>query len=275
MRLLTLNTHSLVEENYEQKFMDFVDFVVRQKPDIIALQEVNQSIKKEVAGDAAVWGFVPCGGGIPVRADNHMYRMGRLLQERGMGYHWTWLGMKKSYGKYEEGLGLLSRSEILETDVACISKADDYENWKTRKLLGIRTKEKPDTWFYSVHMGWWQDPEEPFGDQWKRLNKHLSKHKSIWLMGDFNSPAQIPGEGYTLMEQSGWYDSYVLAENKDSGITVEKVIDGWKDKLSCACGMRMDQIWCSKRETIHSSKVVFRGVEEPVISDHYGILVEC
>ena len=44
MRLLTLNTHSLVEENYPQKLHDFSAAVLRLKPDVIALQEVNQPI---------------------------------------------------------------------------------------------------------------------------------------------------------------------------------------------------------------------------------------
>ena len=42
MKLLTLNTHSLVEENYSEKLSIFVKAVAEIKPDIIALQEVNQ-----------------------------------------------------------------------------------------------------------------------------------------------------------------------------------------------------------------------------------------
>jgi len=41
MKLLTLNTHSIIEENYEQKFKIFVDEIYKERPDIIALQEVN------------------------------------------------------------------------------------------------------------------------------------------------------------------------------------------------------------------------------------------
>ncbi len=275
MQLLTLNTHSLIEENYEQKLLDFVDFVEMQRPDIMALQEVNQSRDQQVAGDAVAYGFVPCGGGIPVRADNHLYRVSRLLQERGMDYHWTWLGMKKSYDRYEEGLGMLSRSNILETNVACISRTDDYENWKTRKILGIRTKDQPKTWFYSVHMGWWQDEEDPFRHQWRRLEEQLKKEQHLWLMGDFNSPAHVTGQGYTMMERSGWYDSFTLAQCKDDGVTVEGAIDGWREQSCGTCGMRIDQIWCNKEVPVYSSRVVLRGEEEPVVSDHYGLLVEC
>ena len=44
MKLLTLNTHSLREENQEQKLEWFLEAVMAEKPDIIALQEVNQTV---------------------------------------------------------------------------------------------------------------------------------------------------------------------------------------------------------------------------------------
>lgn len=39
MKILTLNSHSLREENYEEKLQWFVEGILREKPDIIALQE--------------------------------------------------------------------------------------------------------------------------------------------------------------------------------------------------------------------------------------------
>ena len=44
MRLLTLNTHSHVEEDYREKLEAFVQAVSEEEPDVIALQEVNQTI---------------------------------------------------------------------------------------------------------------------------------------------------------------------------------------------------------------------------------------
>ena len=40
---MTLNTHSLEEEDYEAKLHAFAEGVCRAEPDIIALQEVNQT----------------------------------------------------------------------------------------------------------------------------------------------------------------------------------------------------------------------------------------
>lgn len=272
MKILTLNTHSLVEDNYSQKLLYFVNAVAEEQPEIIALQEVNQT-SSEAAVTGKINGYVPCGD-LTVRGDNHVYNAAKRLEALGVQYYWTWLPMKRGYDKYDEGIAVMSRSPIIETQTVLVSGVDDYTDWKTRKLLGIRTEAVPDEWFFSVHYGWWNDPDEPFQSQWKRTVKHMERYETVWLMGDFNSPAEVRREGYDLANSSRFYDSYELAKKKDSGVTVGKIIDGWRDKISeNADGMRIDHIRCSKRVTVTSSEVLFNGINYPVVSDHYGIMI--
>lgn len=283
MKLLTLNTHSLLEENYEQKKKDFVTAVMKERPDIITLQEVNQSAEGLPADADLLSGYYPCAGhSIPVRQDNHASQVALLLKKEGISCSWTWLPAKIGYGKYDEGMAIISLgSRITETDSFFISQIRDYDNWKTRKVLGIRTADSND-WFYTVHMGWWDDDEEPFERQWRVLNERLSEKKEagrIWLMGDFNSPAEVRNEGYDCVMNSGWKDTWVMAGKKDSGITVKGVIDGWKEKQlnssDESAGMRIDHIWCNQEVLVKCSNVVFNGKREPVVSDHFGIMIEC
>lgn len=273
MKLLTLNTHSLVEDNYSTKLDAFVSAIAEQRPDIIALQEVNQTIA-ETQADVISEGYVPCDENIVIRKDNHVYKAAELLEGAGVKYYWTWLPLKKGYDKYDEGIALMSRSRIIETDVVRISETDDYNNWKTRKIIGIRTEAAPDEWFFSVHYGWWDDLDEPFQNQWQKTAEYMKKYSRVWLMGDFNSPAEVRNEGYDMINSGGWYDSYTLARTRDNGITVGKVIDGWRDKVSGTDGMRIDQIWCSQKAEIASSEVIFNGANKPVVSDHYGVVAE-
>ena len=273
MKLLTLNTHSLVEDNYSKKLDAFVSAIADQRPDIIALQEVNQTIAKTQA-DVISEGYVPCDENIVIRKDNHVYKAAELLEGAGVKYYWTWLPLKKGYNKYDEGIALMSRSRIIETDVVRISETDDYNNWKTRKIIGIRTEAAPDEWFFSVHYGWWDDLDEPFQNQWQKTVEYMKKYSRVWLMGDFNSPAEVRNEGYDMINGGGWYDSYTRAKTRDNGITVGKVIDGWRDKVSGTDGMRIDQIWCSQKAEIASSEVIFNGANKPVVSDHYGVVAE-
>ena len=209
MKLWTINTHSLLENDYEQKLTDFVDAVIQEKPDIIAMQEVNQPHTSD---------------NVTINEDNHVYRAAKLLVEHGIQYYWKWLPVKIGYGKYDEGLAIMSLSPITDTDEFLISNSDDYSNWKTRKILGIKTLNNDD-WFYTVHMGWWNDGEEPFEKHWQRLCAHMENKGTVWLMGDFNSRADVRKEGYDLVRKSKFEDTYMISDKKDDVFTVEKAID--------------------------------------------------
>ena len=273
MKIMTLNTHSLIEENYSEKLCAFVNAIAAEKPEIIALQEVNQTISAPpVRGE--INGYFPCCDSAVIKTDNHAYRTAEMLREKGMNYHWTWLPLKKGYDILDEGIAVMSIGSILEAVIIPVSKADDYDNWKTRKLLGIRTQTMPDEWFFSVHYGWWNDSDDPFRDQWLKTMYSLKKYESVWLLGDFNNPAQVRGEGYDMVKSCYWHDSFCLAEKKDDGITVGGNIDGWRDGSMCPNGMRIDQIWSRKKAVVTSSRVIFNGKKYPVVSDHYGIIID-
>lgn len=248
--------------------------IAKETPEIIALQEVNQTCCKAEVSAGDLVGYCACREEVVIRIDNHVYNVTALLREKGLLYYWTWLPMKKGYDIYDEGIALLSRYPILETDVITVSTMDDYNKWKTRKLVGIRTEDTPDEWFFSVHFGWWNDAEESFQTQWENTHAYMKKYGKVWLMGDSNSPAQVRNEGYDMIVSDGWIDSYELAAVKDSGITVGTVIDGWKEKIKQTDGMRIDQIWSNRIVKVKKSEVVFNGHKYPVVSDHYGVLVD-
>lgn len=290
MKLLTLNTHSLAEPGYEEKLLLFAEMVQKEQPEVFALQEVNQRISSEPVeageGDdgqeeggkkAGAFlrkaGYVPCEGETrPIRKDNHAWRLAERLREMGCPYFWTWTAAKLGYDIYEEGLALFSREPICQARQCFISESREFSNWKSRKLLGIKAGK---AWYFSVHMGWWEDKEEPFFKHWDRAVKAIGElagsGEAAWVMGDFNSPAGKAGEGYEYVKSSGWQDTYDLARKRDSGITVAKAIDGWHGRGGE--GMRIDYIWCRPGEEILCSAVVCNGENYPVVSDHYGVMV--
>lgn len=279
MKILTLNTHSLQEENYPQKLDWFVEGILREKPDLIAMQEVNQSISEEEMDISMLVGQFPIPGCMTIRKDNHAAQVAYRLNQAGVACSWAWLPIKLGYDKYDEGVAILSLGrKIRSVDSFPISKINDYSNWKTRKVLGVRLEGMAD-WFYSVHMGWWDDQEDPFLQQLKVLNCCVAKKRAyapVWLLGDFNAPSVVRNESYDAMLYSDWHDTYLSAPRKDDGITVGGIIDGWRDKVPAGIkkGMRLDYIWCSQPQPIRYSYVVFNGAREKVVSDHFGVLIE-
>ena len=278
MKILTINTHSLQEENYEQKLQWFVEGILREKPDIIAMQEVNQSVDADEIEPEYLEGQYPVPGCMTIHKDNHAANVARRLNQAGVKCFWAWMPIKLGYGKYDEGVAILSLGRPIRcTDVFPISKVRDYLNWRTRAVLGVQVEGHPD-WFYTVHMGWWDDAQEPFLDQWKTLNACLftrSLYSAVWLMGDFNAPALVRGQSYDAIAASGWYDTYHTARIKDNGFTVPGIIDGWRERLKDVNipGMRLDHIWCSKNRKIISSEVIFNGSHYPIVSDHFGVMI--
>ena len=269
MRLLTLNVHSLMGTEAEQNLVRFVDGVSALQPDVIALQEVSQRLDAPPAE-----GCPALRPEIPVRRDNFVLRAAQMLRKRGQAYHWAWLPVKNGYGRFDEGLALLTRRPIADVAQCRISRSADYANWKTRHTLAVRVEGLPD-WFVCVHMGWWNDAEEPFSAQWEALQGFTARlRQPVWLMGDFNAPAEVRGEGYDLIAASGWHDCWQLAGNPARGATIPGRIDGWHGQTIPAEGLRIDHIWRKPSCAIRSASVVFDGQRQPAVSDHYGVLAE-
>lgn len=279
VKILTLNTHSLEEENYLQKLDWFIEAILREKPDLIALQEVNQTSGASDMDPAMLEGQYPVPGCITIRKDNHAAQVAYRLNQAGIPCSWAWLPVKRGYGKYDEGVAILSLGRKIRcVDQFPISKTKDYNSWRTRAVLGVQL-EGLDDWFYCLHMGWWEDTLDPFLDQWKVLNCCIASKRmcgTVWLMGDFNAPDCIPGQSYEYIVACGWVDTHVIAAFRDDGNTVSKAIAGWPSLPtgSSPDGIRLDYIWCSQKKDILSSRVMFNGSREPVVSDHFGVLIE-
>ena len=86
-------------------------------------------------------------------------------------------------------------------------------------------------------------------------------------MGDFNNNALLRNEGYDYIIAKGMIDTYIMAQEKDSGITVKGTIDGWRE---CSEDKRLDLILSNKKIEVKDSKVIFNR-ENYIVSDHFGV----
>lgn len=262
MKLLTLNTHSLSEKDESKKLQTIAKFILKNDIDVIALQEVNQTMdKKEVAApDTYV-------GSDKLKEDNFALFLSQLL---GKTYQWNWIGVKVGYDRFDEGVAIFTKHRIIESENTLLTHTNDYSYWKKRNALGVHIEAEEDFWVYTAHLGWWNDEEEPFVDQWQVLNKVAHKSTRVYLAGDFNAPDELKDQSYDRMRQDGWFDTRDLSAYVKGRYSAEGKIDGWKESTQ----MRIDYIFTNRLESVKAHKVVFDGHDEDVVSDHYGIYME-
>ena len=109
MKLLTLNAHSLHEEKFPGQTEKLAEFLLREAPDLVALQEVNQSAVAPRLPAGRRRGFTLCVGEVPLRTDNFAVALVETMKKRGTSYFYTWLPVKRGYGVFDEGLAFLSK----------------------------------------------------------------------------------------------------------------------------------------------------------------------
>ncbi|MGI2328392.1 endonuclease/exonuclease/phosphatase family protein [Planococcus sp. YIM B11945] len=260
MKLLTLNCHSWHEENQLEKIGYLAEAIKENGYDVIALQEVNQSIDAPLIGEI-------------IKKDNFAVVLLQQLEKIGAaGYSLVWDFSHLVYGKFEEGSAILTKHPVTAEHSFFVSGIVDPEVWKSRKIVGAKIDYRgTPVSVYSCHTGWWDDEEEPFKQQAEALMKQLPKDEPVFLLGDFNNNAFISGEGYEYLMNQGLYDTYSLAKEKDEGITVKGKITGWNNNKE---DLRIDLILMNPPLPTAYSKVIFNSRNKPVVSDHFGVEAE-
>ena len=83
MKLITLNSHSIIEPDYEEKLLGFCGVVRKEQPQIMALQEVNQTISAKPAPESCLeeTGYLPCAGGQSCIPAGLAFEKGRISHE--------------------------------------------------------------------------------------------------------------------------------------------------------------------------------------------------
>ncbi|MDQ0173466.1 endonuclease/exonuclease/phosphatase family protein [Paenibacillus tundrae] len=271
MKILTLNAHAWAEEDQLNKISQLAEFINTHQFDIISMQEVNQSIQEEALTTAELEHYFAIDSDIVVKKDNYAYVLLTQLSEK---YYWTWIPTHVGFRRYDEGLAILSRTPITQAFGEYVSHMRDYNNYRTRKIVGIQTvTDGEKAWFVNGHYNWWDDEQEPFKGQWDLTESKLAPYMNepLYIMGDFNNVAEIRGQGYDYMMSHGWHDLYTTAAQKDDGATVVKAIAGWANNSQ---PLRIDYIFSNRPVQAKSSTVVLNGKHGPVVSDHYGVAVE-
>lgn len=258
MRLLTLNCHSWLEKDQLDKIKYLAKTIKEEQYDVIAMQEVSQSINKDIIYNN-------------IKEDNFVYLLNEELKKLDENnYNFIWDFSHIGYDIYEEGLAILTKHNISSYESFYVSNSIREDFYKTRKIIkadiSINNEEIS---FFSCHLGWWNDEHESFEKQVNKLIKKIDKKS--FIMGDFNNNAFVRNEGYDYMISKNLIDTYNLAIEKDSGMTVEGEIAGWEGKKE---EKRLDIIFTTEKVDILKSNVIFNEKNRKIISDHYGVEIK-
>ncbi|KQB87454.1 endonuclease/exonuclease/phosphatase family protein [Corynebacterium lowii] len=281
MKFLSLNAHSWCEADQPAKIMDTARLIVAEGIDVVALQEANQ------LQESVPWRSPRFRGPstLEIGADNYAQALAEACAHLGEEYACYWVEAHQGFGKYDEGVGLLVRTSgsglanarladaPTVTEVAILVLAEHpYED--VRRRVALAAKVDPWGWVISGHFSWWRARgEELFAGEWGVVDSFAAEHagERICVLGDLNSPCTVEGEGYSLVRAGGWIDTRdeaLLVEGHD---TMGGKIAGWE---GCEQGARIDYALVNTPVRVDSHRVVFDGKNTPVVSDHYGIVVE-
>lgn len=274
MKILTLNTYSWVENVGEQQIHDLAAKIAEEDYDLVALQEANQTFD---AHQAVLDGFFcPPTTDQEIKADNFALRLVEALQVKDVEYYWTWAFTHVSYGRFEEGVALLSKQPLIAEDhsVAPVAASDPVKDNVRRILWGLTEAAGQLVKLVSAHYNWW---DRGFIDEWQKTEALLQASNQghtkapLILCGDFNQPAETAG--YQLIADSALnlVDAYQIAKTHRGGTaTVPGAINGWNDSDT---PKRIDYIWLDPTFKVSEYAVTFDGKNGPVVSDHFGITV--
>lgn len=257
MRLLTLNCHSWMEENQIEKIKYLAKIIKENQYDVIALQEVSQSIEKNIIKGK-------------IKEDNFVHLLNeelKKIEEFNYNYNYIWDFSHIGYDIYEEGLAILTKHNIDEKESFYITKSSEKDFYKSRKIIKCTVNiDNTKINFFTCHLGWWNDEEESFKHQVKKL---INKIDGLsFIMGDINNDAMIRNEGYDYLISNSLIDTYNLATEKDDGITVPGEIAGWEGQND---KKRLDVILTNKSVNVKKSNVIFNNKNKNIISDHFGV----
>lgn len=259
MKLLTINVHAWMEKNQMEKIDILAKTIAEKDYDVIAMQEVNQLMTQPVVY-------------ADVREDNYGWvLLNKIAEYTDTTYYYHWSNSHIGYGKYEEGIGILTKHVLKGTDDFYCTRSQTVNSISSRKVISAKIEYNGKVMeFYSCHMNLPTCETEKMDKSIQMiLNRNEADIIKV-LMGDFNTNMLKDKEDYENILNQGLLDTYQLAEKKDDGITVGGDIDGWQGQKE---KKKLDYIFLTKELKVKESKVIFNGKNYPVISDHYGIEV--
>lgn len=268
LTVLTVNLHTYQDRSAITKLHRVAAAIDALGADIVMLQEAAQNKDAPVVRQQY---------GVDIREGNAALVIAdQLKSQYQQDYDFFWDWSHYGWDVWEEGSAILTHDQIEATESRFVTKNQEKTFWKSRNIpmARIKTPSNGTVNAYSVHLGWWDDTEEPFKYQFDQLldwtKSNADTADSQILGGDFNNPAGTVGYDYIISE-SGFTDVYLSVNpNGLTDPTIGGRIDGWEE--GDAEGKRIDYLFLTPGSTLTPvlSQRTFTESSMGRVSDHNG-----
>ncbi|MDA3780228.1 MAG: endonuclease/exonuclease/phosphatase family protein [Bacteroidales bacterium] len=270
--ILTINLHTYQESQQNEKFNMLMEVIGKMDIDFIAFQECAQHKLSTITN------------GI-IREDNMALIISNRLQENyNVNYNFTWNWAHYGWDVWEEGIAILSKYPIIDSDNKYISTSESTSNITSRKAI-YASYEIPEGKIniFSTHTHWrTSETDEEQNEQIRNIQQMVNEKEILnpitatFVCGDFNvnPTSDYPwSEGYSTMINNGEYidtflEIYSEANNKPAQ-SIYNTIGGTYPG-------RIDYIFMKNNNNFNiiDSQIIFTDNVVGKISDHAGVLTK-
>lgn len=270
--ILTLNLHTYQENNQEEKFHNIVDVIGKMDIDFIAFQECAQHRNSSRLE------------GTNLHQDNMALIIANKLKEiYGVEYNISWDWAHYGWDVWEEGVAVMSKHDLIDTDERFISTNTSQTSTSSRKVIyGSYLTEHGKLNLFSTHTHWRTSENDQ--EQNNQINnvrtmveekQELSPDALTFVCGDFN---------VNPTSENPWSDGYfTMIGNNEYIDTFLEIYPSANDRpaqseyntINGSAG-RIDYIFMKQNDKINvvDSQIIFKSEIVGVVSDHYGVVTK-
>ena len=267
---LTINLHTYQEDDQSEKLNIVADAIGRMDIYFIAFQECAQHKNADIIDDN-------------IRDDNMAWRIAEILKTNyNSTYHFGWDWAHFGWNVWEEGIAVLSKHPLIETDDRYISSSNSQTNIESRKVVyGAFQLGDKRIHLFSAHTHWrTSETSEEQNNQMKNIQAMVAEKEVVnaysFVAGDFNgnpTDSYPWSEGYNTMVKDGVYiDTYFVA-NPDAN---NKPAQSKHHTILGDFPGRIDYIYMKENTAfeVQASQIIFKSDIIGKVSDHYGVLTK-
>jgi len=275
--ILSLNLHTYQETNQDAKFNIIVDAIFDLSIDLIAFVECGQNKNQPYIS-----------GSTSIRIDNMAFIITQKMKSRyGVDYYYSWDWAHYGWDVWEEGMAVISRYPITESDSTWISTSTSRTDITSRKAVFGKTGIPGigAIHLFSVHTHWMPTSTDTEHELQvsrikdfvysKEVSGDVSPDLSL-VCGDFNcNAANIEPwiKPYNKMVENGDFIDTFLVANPTAN---NRPQDSKFNTVGGTTPGRIDYIFMknnAKFEVV-SSVITFSAYSLGTVSDHYGVITK-